>query len=70
MDTLALPISRIILRYIAAALVTYGLATPEMAGLLAADAEVERLIVVVVGGLLGAITEAAYAVARKTGGPT
>lgn len=55
------PLSRIIARYIASALVTYGaLAAPDAA-------TVEPDIAMALGIALAAVTEAAYALARRWG---
>lgn len=70
MSDLAAPLARVLLRYLSGALVTWGFAAPEDAALVLADPEVERLAVLVIGGAIAAVTEAAYAVARRTGGPT
>jgi hypothetical protein len=69
MTDLAAPVARIILRYLSGALVGWGLLGADDAALFASP-EVERIAALVVGGALGAVSEAAYAVARKTGAPT
>lgn len=43
------PISRIILRYLSAALVTYGLLSPDMGAQIAADPDLVALIGLIVG---------------------
>ena len=57
------PISRIILRYVAAALVTYGLIPREVGSQIATDPD----LLVMVGLALGAAVEAGYAIARRKG---
>lgn len=58
------PLSRIIARYIAGGLVTYGLMTPDDAFIL------EPEFIVIVGGLIGAGAECLYAVAVRKGWTT
>lgn len=58
------PLSRIAARYIAGALVTYGLVTPADAALLQPE------IVIAVGAMIGAAVEAAYALAVRKGWTT
>ncbi len=70
METLTGPIARIVVRYAAGALVTYGLATPEVATLISDDPEVNRLAVLVIGGAMAALAELAYSFAKRTGGAT
>lgn len=60
------PISRIILRYVAAALVTYGLIPHEVGSQIATDPD----LIVMVGLGLGAAVELGYAVARRRGWAT
>lgn len=55
------PVSRIVARWLASALVTYGLVAPEYGAALDHD------IALILGGLIGAGTEAAYAVAKRNG---
>lgn len=58
------PFSRIFARWLASALVTYGL-------MVAPDAAaIEPDLIVIIGGLLGATTEAVYALARRRGWAT
>ena len=58
------PISRILARWAASALVTYGL-------LVAPDAAaIEPDLIILIGGALGAITEASYALAKRNGWAT
>lgn len=58
------PLARILARYLAGALVAYGLIAPADAAALHPD------LVVFVGAALGAIVEGVYAVARKKGWTT
>jgi hypothetical protein len=58
------PIARIAARYIASALITYGAVSPADAALLQPE------IALLVGAALGAITEGAYAFARRKGWTT
>lgn len=60
------PISRIVLRYLAGALVAYGIVSPEAGAELAVDPD----LLLVIGGILAAGAEAAYAFAKKSGGKT
>jgi hypothetical protein len=58
------PVSRILARYLAGALVAYGLfSAPDVAAL-------EPDLVAVVGAILGAAVEAAYAFAKRRGWAT
>ncbi len=59
-------IARIIARYLAGALVAYGLIPHEVGQELALDPDLALLI----GGAVGAITEAVYAFAKKRGWTT
>jgi hypothetical protein len=63
-------IARIVLRYIAAALVAYGILTIDMEYTVANDADLQIGIEVVVGLGIGAVTEAWYAIARRFGWAT
>ncbi len=58
---------RIVLRYVAAALVAKGVFTSADGGALAADPDVINLVEVVAGLAIGAATEWWYALARKFG---
>ena len=60
------PIARIILRYIAAALVTYGVMPHEIAQQIAVDPD----LIMVVGVALGALVEVGYALAKRRGWAT
>ena len=53
-------IVRIVLRYLSMGLVTWGIVSPETAAAITADPEINALLVVAVGGVLAAITEAAW----------
>jgi hypothetical protein len=59
-------LARIGLRYLAGALVTYGILAPEDAVFITTDPE----IVMLAGLALGAVVEGAYAWARRHGGAT
>jgi preprotein translocase subunit Sec61beta len=59
-------LARILLRYAAGALVTWGIVAPEDAQILAMDPD----LAILVGAGLGAVVEAAYAIARRNGGAT
>jgi preprotein translocase subunit Sec61beta len=60
------PIARIILRYVAAALVTYGLVPLEVGAQIAVDPD----LIAVLGLALGAMVEIGYALARRRGWAT
>ena len=70
MQALTPVVARIAVRYLSGALIAWGLVSPETGALIAADPEIQQLILLVVGAALGALTETAYAVARRSGGPT
>lgn len=53
-------IVRIILRYLSMALVTWGVVSPDTAAAITADPEINGLLLMLVGGALAAITEAAW----------
>jgi len=59
-------LARIVLRYAAGALVTYGLLAPDMAGQIATDPD----LALVLGAAIGAGVEAAYAWVKARGGNT
>ena len=63
-------IARIVLRYIAAALVAYGILTIDMEYTVANDADLQIGIEFAVGLGIGAVTEAWYAIARRFGWAT
>ena len=58
------PLSRILARYIAGALVAYGLFSPPEA------AAAESDLVLLIGAGIGALTEGAYALSRRFGWAT
>lgn len=60
------PIARIILRYLAAALVTYGLIPREIGAEIARDPD----LILVIGSLIGVATEASYVLAKRRGWTT
>lgn len=59
-------IARILLRYLSGALVAYGIIPVEAGAELAMDQEVA----LVIGAAIGAVTEALYTLAKRTGGAT
>jgi hypothetical protein len=66
MNDLIPVLSRILLRYLAGGLVAFGIIAPEDATIIHTDPE----IVLLVGMLLGAAVEGAYAFAKRHGGAT
>lgn len=60
------PISRILLRYLAAALVTYGVIPHEVGAQIAVDPD----LVAIVGVGIGALVEVGYALAKARGWKT
>jgi hypothetical protein len=60
------PIARILLRYVAAALVTYGLIPQEVGAQIAVDPDLLTLA----GVALGSIVEVGYVLARRLGWAT
>lgn len=58
------PLSRIMGRYIAGALVTYGLIAPDAVGAL------EPELIALAGAVIGAAVEVAYTLARRKGWTT
>ena len=64
------PIARIVVRYGAAALVTWGLLPADVAAGLADDPDVVQSVAVVLGLLAGAAAETWYALAKRLGGDT
>lgn len=70
MTDLSPVIVRIVLRYLSGALVAWGLLAPESVPGLIADPDLNAVLVAAVGGVLAALTEWAYARARREGGPT
>lgn len=64
------PIVRIITRYGSGALVAWGLVAPDRGPEILADADLQTVLTVGVGLVLGAVTEWWYGRAKRTGGPT
>ncbi|WP_273687137.1 hypothetical protein [Ketogulonicigenium vulgare] len=64
------PIARIILRYGAAGLVTYGLTSAEMGRQIAADPDILNALTILIGAVIAAVTETAYWLAKKLGWAT
>lgn len=60
------PVSRILLRYVAAALVAHGWLTPDDASMLAMDPDLQMMV----GAGIGAAVEAWFALAKKYGWAT
>jgi hypothetical protein len=63
-------IARIILRYVSAALVTYGIVSSELGNAFGNDADVVLAVEVMLGMLVGLTTEGWYYVAKRDGGAT
>jgi len=63
---LAMPVSRIILRYGSGALVSIGLLQPDVAAAVGADPDLP----VVVGMMIAVGTEVGYTIAKRRGGAT
>lgn len=63
-------VARIILRYVAAALVTYGVLSSDLGDTFGADADVAVALEVMLGALLGLATEGWYYLAKRVGGAT
>ncbi|ARO15046.1 hypothetical protein BVG79_01702 [Ketogulonicigenium robustum] len=63
----AAPLARILLRYIAAAMITYGLAPREGAMLIANDPELADLLAIALGAIIAAAAEGYYALAKRFG---
>jgi hypothetical protein len=64
------PISRIILRYGAGALVAFGLLDTNFGEQLAVDEDVLQLLSLALGSIVGAATEIWYMFAKRDGGAT
>lgn len=64
------PIARILLRYIAGALVAKGILDPDSAALLNTDPDLIELVTAAVGVLMGLATEYAYRLAKRLGWAT
>ena len=69
-DRLAPVVTRIVLRYLSGALVAWGLVSPETGAVIVADPDLQAVLLMGIGGALAAATEAFYARARRSGGPT
>ena len=65
MNGIAMPLARIVLRYLSGALVALGVFAPEQVAQFVNDPDV--LVIVAAG--VGALIEAWYVFARKHGGP-
>lgn len=63
-------ITRIILRYFSGALVAWGFVAPDVGPEVVADADLQTLLTVVIGGAIALGTELWYRRARVEGGPT
>ena len=63
-------IIRILLRYLAAALVARGLITTDLGAALAGDVEIATVLEVAVGTGIGVVVEGWYFLARKMGWAT
>lgn len=62
--------ARIVLRYAAGALVAYGMAGPDFVDATLADPELVQAVTIGLGALFAALTEWAYAIAKKRGWTT
>ena len=69
-DALTPVIVRIILRYLSGALMSWGGGVAITGQSLLMSPDVEALLTIIIGGLIAAITEWFYAIARRDGGPT
>ncbi|MBT9386546.1 hypothetical protein KM176_21985 [Pseudooceanicola sp. CBS1P-1] len=63
---MSLVLARILLRYLAGAMVSYGLLAPEVGSSLAQDPD----LIVLAGAVLASATEGLYAFARRAGWAT
>jgi hypothetical protein len=63
---MSMVIARILLRYIAAAIVTAGYLSPELADQIGTDPD----LIMALGTVIGLLTEAAYGIAKAKGGKT
>lgn len=61
---------RLAMRYLAGALVAKGFMAPEMGDIILYDPEVNAAIQIGAGVAIGAVTEYAYAIARRLGWST
>lgn len=64
------PLARIVLRYGAGALVTYGFITADMGHLIAEDPDLVAIISLALGAAASVIAETGYQLARKRGWAT
>ncbi|ARO14451.1 hypothetical protein BVG79_01105 [Ketogulonicigenium robustum] len=64
------PVARIILRYVAAALVTYGVVAADMGRQIANDPDILNALTILIGAVVGVVTEAAYLLAKRLGWTT
>lgn len=60
-------IVRILLRYVAGALIAKGWLSPDLGNTIVADPEIEMAVQIGLGLVIGAATEAAYALAKRFG---
>jgi hypothetical protein len=60
-------IVRILLRYVAAALVAHGLLSPDLGGLISHDPDIETAVNIFAGVLLGGLSEGWYFLAHRYG---
>ncbi|MFK0382686.1 hypothetical protein [Agrobacterium sp. NPDC090273] len=58
---------RILLRYIAAVLVTQGLIAPELGDLMSADPDIAMALQILIGALIAALAEGWYMLAHRFG---
>lgn len=58
---------RILLRYIAAALVAKGMLSPGLGDMLALDPDVSAVIEILAGGMAALVAELSYVVAKRLG---
>lgn len=69
-DTITPVIVRIVMRYLSAALVAWGVIAPEAGLELVSDPDLQAVLLIAVGSLVAFVTEYAYSRARATGGAT
>jgi hypothetical protein len=60
-------IVRILLRYVAAALVAHGLLSPDLGGFISHDPDIETAVNVFAGAFLGVLSEGWYFLAHRYG---
>jgi hypothetical protein len=63
-------VSRIILRYVAAALVAYGVLTSDLGEMLGGDEDAAAAVEIALGAVLGMVTEGWYYIAKRYGWST